>query len=416
MLLGYAHIEITLWKFLRKFDHAGAFAHGRRDADQVLVLLRHIAQPVAEYLRVAGLGGWPGDWLGHDALRRVKFSHAVIKQTIFFGARIALALLRDHVQELRPLKMADVVQRGKQHVQIVAINGTDVIETEFLEQRARRDHALDVFLGALGEFQHWRHALQHLFAAAPHGGIKTPRQQLGQIVVKRAHWPRDGHVVVVENDQQIGVHRTRIVQCLECHATAHRAVADDGHRAPVAARYLRRHRHAQRRRNRGAGMRGAKSIVGTLVALGEAGNAACHAQRFHGLAPPGEYLMGVGLVPHVPHQLVVRRVKYIMQRDGQLHRAQIGGQMAAGLADRLHQKLAHLIRQLRQLLAFQLAQRIRSVDRVEQGIHQNFLNTIKSASSRRRRACAPKPPNASSASRCSSAAICLAACTPSSDT
>ena len=79
-------------------------------------------------------------------------------------------------------------------------------------------------------------------------------------------------------------------------------------------------------------------------------------RRFMRLAAPGQDLVRVGLVADVPHQPVVRRVEHVMQRDGQLHRAEIGRQMAAGLAHRVDQKLAQLVGQLRQLLALQLAQ------------------------------------------------------------
>ena len=62
------------------------------------------------------------------------------------------------------------------------------------------------------------------------------------------------------------------------------------------------------------------------------------------LAPAGEHLVRIGLVAHVPHQAVVRRVEDIMQGDGQLDRAQAGGEMAAAGADGLDQELAQLVR------------------------------------------------------------------------
>ena len=49
-----------------------------------------------------------------------------------------------------------------------------------------------------------------------------------QILVQRADRRRDRHVVVVEDDEQVGIGDTGIVQRLEGHAGRHRAVADDG--------------------------------------------------------------------------------------------------------------------------------------------------------------------------------------------
>ena len=62
---------------------------------------------------------------------------------------------------------------------------------------------------------------------------------------------------------------------------------------------------------------------------GKAGNAAPHAQLLHALAPAGQHLVAIGLVTDVPYEAVVRRVEHVMQRDGELDRAQVGREMAA---------------------------------------------------------------------------------------
>ena len=54
-----------------------------------------------------------------------------------------------------------------------------------------------------------------------------------------------------------------------------------------------------------------------------------------------------------------------MQCHGQLHRAQIAGEMAAGLADALQQEGAQFGGQLRQLVFAQTAQILRIVDGIE---------------------------------------------------
>jgi hypothetical protein len=56
-------------------------------------------------------------------------------------------------------------------------------------------------------------------------------------------------------------------------------------------------------------------------------------QRGHLLAATGQDLVRIGLVAHVPDHAVIRGVEHIVQRDGELHRAQVGRQVAAGLAD-----------------------------------------------------------------------------------
>ena len=304
-----------------------------------------------------------------DALVGVELADAVIQHAVVLGLGVAFALLRDDVQELRAFQLADIAQGIDQHIQIVTVDGTDVVEAKFFEQRTGRPHALDMLLRALGEFQHRRHPFQHLFAAAPHRRIETTRHQFRQIIIQRANRARDRHVVVIENDQQIRIHRTRIVQRLERHATGHRAIADDGDAAVVFSGQLGCDRHAQRGGDGSAGMTGSKSVIEAFIAFGKAGDAVRHAQPAHRRAPAGQYLVRIGLVTDIPHQLVFRRVVDVMQRDGQLHRAEIGREMPAGLADRLDQEGTQFVRQFRQLRAFQFAQVVGTVDGFEQGIH-----------------------------------------------
>ena len=60
--------------------------------------------------------------------------------------------------------------------------------------------------------------------------------------------------------------------------------------------------------------------------------------------------MRIALMPHVKNQSILGKIKRAVQGDGQFHHPQVGGQMAAGPADVLHQKLPDLLTQGRQLL------------------------------------------------------------------
>ncbi len=299
----------------------------------------------------------------------IELADAVIQHTVVLGLRVAFALLRDDVQELRAFQLADIAQGIDQYIQIVTVDGADVVEAKLFEQRTGRNHTFNMLFRALGEFQHRRHPFQHLFAAAPHRRIETTRHQFRQIIIQGANRTRDRHVVVIENDQQIRIHRTCIVQRLERHPPRHRAIADDRDAAVVFSGQLGCNRHAQRGGDGRAGMAGSESVVVTFVPSGETGDAVRHAQPAHRRTPSGQYLVRIGLVTDIPHQLVFRRVVDVMQRDGQFHRAEIGREMPAGLADRLDQKGTQFIRQLRQLRAFQFAQVVGAIDGFEQGIH-----------------------------------------------
>ena len=141
-----------------------------------------------------------------------------------------------------------------------------------------------------------------------------PEIQPRQIGRHRADRRRDRHVVVVEDDDQPRVHRAGIVHRLIGHAGGHRAVADHRDDVVLAAGEVARHRHAEAGRDRGRGVRGAERVVFALGALGEAGQAAAHAQRADAVAAAGEDLVRIGLMADVPDQPVARRVEHVVQR------------------------------------------------------------------------------------------------------
>ena len=95
----------------------------------------HVAQPVAEDLRVGGRAAA----LFGDAGCRVETRHAVVLAGIGFGRRITLALSGDDMQKLRAVRAAACCRSvSHQRVQIVAVDRADVVEAELLEHRAGR--------------------------------------------------------------------------------------------------------------------------------------------------------------------------------------------------------------------------------------------------------------------------------------
>ena len=56
--------------------------------------------------------------------------------------------------------------------------------------------------------------------------------------------------------------------------------------------------------------------------------------------------MDIGLMPHIKENSVLLRIIDLMQGNGQLHHAQIGGQVAAGSGNVPHQKFANLCAEL----------------------------------------------------------------------
>ena len=113
-------------------------------------------------------------------------------------------------------------------------------------------------------------------------------------------------------------------------------------------------------------MGGAERVVFALGALGEAGEPAALAQRADAVAAAGQDLVRIGLVADVPDQPVVRRVKYVVQRDGQLDHAQTGAKMAAGDRHSIDRLLPQFVGHLTQLARVEAPEVVGGFDAVEQ--------------------------------------------------
>ena len=77
---------------------------------------------------------------------------------------------------------------------------------------------------------------------------------------------------------------------------------------------------------------------GLSAVTGEAGEAAVLAQRREAVAAAGQELVDVGLVAHVPDELVAGAVEDAVQGDRQLDDAEVRRQVAAVLGDGAHQQ------------------------------------------------------------------------------
>jgi len=84
--------------------------------------------------------------------------------------------------------------------------------------------------------------------------------------------------------------------------------------------------------------------------------AAVLADRAELLTPSREDLVGVGLVSHVPDDLVPRGFEHGMKRYRELARPEVRAEVPADLADCVDDVLAHLLRELGELLLGQAVQ------------------------------------------------------------
>ena len=103
-------------------------------------------------------------------------------------------------------------------------------------------------------------------------------------------------------------------------------------------------------------MRRAEGVVGALRPLGEAVEAAGLTYGADAIAPPGDDLVRIGLVAHVPDQAVVGRAEHVVEGDRQLDHAEACAEMAARRRDRVDRFGAQLRGDFPELLDREAAQ------------------------------------------------------------
>jgi len=159
-----------------------------------------------------------------------------------------------------------------------------------------------------------------------------------------------------------------MVEGFECHPARHAAVADDRNGAVGAAFEAVAHRQSQGGGNGSGGMAGTKSVVLAFRALGKTADAVELAQRMELGTASREDLVGVGLMPDVPDNLVVRGVENVMEGDGQLDDSQARRQVTAVLCYGANDQVADFPGQLLQLAGSELLQLGRTLQLRNQGL------------------------------------------------
>ena len=229
MLLGNAHVEAAAGVAFGEKIKAGAVGHGGCHGADLVVLGGLSQQAVGKN---AGVAGCVGGGLLLLARHHVELGRGMAPVARGFGRAIALALLRLDVDQDRPRRaLMNGAQHGQQLVHVVPVDRAKVGKAEVLEQGAADRHALEHILGAFRAFAERFGQQAH---RALGGGFEVLKRRFGvkaaEVARHRAHGRGDGHLIVVEDDDQAFLQIARVVERLIGHARAHRAVADHGDR------------------------------------------------------------------------------------------------------------------------------------------------------------------------------------------
>src|SRR5262249_20351782 len=159
----------------------------------------------------------------------------------------------------------------------------------------------------------------------------------------------DGPLVVIQDDDKTLRVRFDVVKRFVTDSARKGSVACNYHDILVTAPQVSPDGHAERCGKRRACVARTVAIMFALGAQKKTVESAELAHRMKTIEPPGKHFVDVTLVTHIHDETVTRGVEHAMQRNGQLHNAEVGSEMPTGLRENLDQLIAHFLSQLRQI-------------------------------------------------------------------
>ena len=317
MPLSDTHIKAPLRHLPHHDAQRAACRHSRSDPHDTPVATRQFEDSMSEYVLKAR--SHASHLTLHTLPRlRTKPPRRMKRRRVLLRRLKPLTLSRMKMQQPRPLHILDATQRLHQSNHIMPVLRSEIANIHTLK------HILLIMDKRLDRIVETQQPLLPLVRQpAPSqklpGSPVTPpvvssrSMQSVQILFHTPHTTIDTHIVVIEHDEQIIRHRRSIVQPLESQAPTHTAITDDRHDMTLLSLPLSRHRHTQSHRNRHRSMSARSRVIHTLLRRGKRLDAPQMAIRMKRLTPARENLMHIRLMPHVPHDTILRRIKDIMQ-------------------------------------------------------------------------------------------------------
>ena len=285
---------------------------------------------------------------------------------------VSPAFLRQRVDHHRTLHPLGGLDGGHQGRDVVPVHRPQVGDAHVLEHHAGYHQLLEAALcpadaadGAVPPLGALEGIVDSLFQVQIAGG----RADAVEIFGHAPHVLGDGHVVVVQDDDEVRLQLGGVVQGLIGHAPGQRPVPDHRYNRLAAACDLPGLHQPQPRGQGGGAVACVEDVAFAFLALGEAAEAMELAQGLEPVLPAGEDLVGVGLMPHVPDDFVLREVQGQVQGHGQLHGPQVRPQMPSRDADRPYQEIPDLLCQTSQVLFPYLLDIVRLSNGLQQHRH-----------------------------------------------
>ena len=249
---------------------------------------------------------------------------------VLLGGGEALALFGHDMQNDRLFRVLDCAERLDHGGKVVAVRDKAVVQTHRAEQ---------VALGLAAGFA-----------------------QQAQIAVDAAVVLRDGHIVVIYDDDELAVQLGRVVERFERFAAGQRAVTDDCDDVAALAAQVTRLRQTAGEADRGRGVADGEVVVLALVRVAVTRNVVVVRRVEESLGSAGQHFVWIGLVRNVEHHPILRGVENVVQRDGRLDEAEVRAAVAAVAAELFDERGADFAAERRHFGERQLLDVCRAAD------------------------------------------------------
>ncbi|MNW54116.1 hypothetical protein D3C74_317040 [compost metagenome] len=266
---------------------------------------------------------------------------------VLLGRGVPATLLGDDVHDHGGPVRAGPHERVLERLDVVAVDGADVLDAQVLEHALGCDDVLEALLEPVQplvrEPAGGARARERALAPVEEVLVAARGAQRRQVVRHAADGRRVGAAVVVDDDHQAPVLALGdVVERLPGHAARERAVADDRDDVPVPqAAHDVGLGDPVAPAQRGRRVRVLDDVVRGLGAARVPGHAVALAQRGEVLAAR-EQLVHVGLVARVEHERVLGRVEDAVHRERQLDHTEVRSEVPARAGHGGDEELADL--------------------------------------------------------------------------
>mmetsp|Transcript_20625 Transcript_20625/g.44893 ORF Transcript_20625/g.44893 Transcript_20625/m.44893 type:complete len:251 (+) Transcript_20625:1572-2324(+) len=221
-------------------------------------------------------------------------------------------------------RIPELFQNRNQVVEIVAVNGANIVESQFLKECTTGNETTGVFINTLVNALHiFRQKFVERFCKVTEILKGFGHQQIGCVGGKLRS--RDGSAstgcsggktdltIVIQYDNHSGLQISRTIHGFVGHSSGNGTISNDSHAIVLSfVQDAFGNTHSLRSRNGRRGMAGAERIVFTFFSFAKSGDTIQLTEGGESVPSSGQNLVGVTLMGHIPNNIVVRHVEYIV--------------------------------------------------------------------------------------------------------